>query len=115
MLQELFLLPLSCSGKPFQRPGRNSVMDKKEYTIRDADRALLRIFSYLQDQREMNGALPQEAEGVFKILEGFLTHREAEIEPEKVQIEGNKDALSGFEFNIPSVDMDPNRLFDPKE
>lgn len=86
-------------------------MDDPEYSFRDADRAILRIFTYLKDQKESKGMLPAEAESVIQILEGFLTSREQETAQTNILNPKTKPNLSTFELEIPTEEFDPRKLF----
>ena len=88
-------------------------MDKTEYTFRDVDRAILKIFQFLQDRRQTEEGLSEDGEKVFQILEGFLTSDE--IEPlDDGLCQQSSPHSSQFEFTIEEDLLTPEKLFHTK-
>ena len=88
-------------------------MDKTEYTFRDVDRAILKIFQFLQDRRQTEEGLSEDGEKVFQILEGFLTSDR--IEPlDDGLCQQSSPHSSQFEFTIEEDLLAPEKLFHTK-
>jgi hypothetical protein len=88
-------------------------MDKTEYTFRDVDRAVLKIFQFLQDRCQTEEGLSEDGEKVFQILEGFLSSDRAEPLDDGL-CQQNSPHSSQFEFTIEEGLLTPERLFHAK-
>ena len=88
-------------------------MDKTEYTFRDVDRAILKIFQFLQDKRQTEAGLSEDGKKVFQILEGFLSSDGSRALDTDICSRGGAHT-SPFEFTVEDGLLPPERLFPPE-
>jgi hypothetical protein len=88
-------------------------MDKIEYTFRDVDHAVLKIFQFLQEKRQTDEGLSEDGKKVFQILEGFLSSDGSEVHDAGLCMQNRAQSFP-FEFALKEDLITPEKLFPPK-
>lgn len=88
-------------------------MEKTNYTFRDVDHAVLKIFQFLQEKRQTEEELSEEGKKVYQILEGFLSTKET-ASPASELLPQNPLHSNHFDYVVENGAPDPDELFHTK-